>query len=460
MRLHANLCPAVLRAPKKTLRFVSERRLPYGRGSVWLCALTSVAVALCGCGPFAPTGLNEFLNDAASNPDAFESVEVVGADNGQLYLVRNDLPDDFFSNLITLGDNPDDAVSSEQPLLQFDIGAVNLSDGSFTLVADNFITSPTAAASARWIVWNDPLQSGVIVWDRVSGQQATYLASDAQTPSSLYEFLALDGVVLWLHRLDYEELPDPVGVQNPMLLSIDLTTGASTDFGPVFDEASYKVLPRNGALLAFESLGDPWADAGAEQTTDEFSFDFVPPAIQYQLVSFDVATREKTVLVDSLGEGVYPADLMLDGSGRVLWREDDFTANTTTIRAMTLPDRTVTTLTTFTIEAPTLDSEQTLPLSPSGRASSVIAWNERGILIQESEFTGGAEFFPDTAQRYVFRGFDGKEFEVASFSTNGLFLAPITTVVGDTVVVRDVISGELILTNIDSQESKRVAIFQ
>lgn len=415
-----------------------------------------------GCAPLAPAELTSLLGDAFADPEVFESVTLIGAADGQIYLSRNDLPDDLMNELLAVTTSAAEPDAAAADVLRFDVGSVNLRDGKFVLVADDFVTSPVATANSRWLIWENAANGGLVRLDRASGEQAEFLVGDGD--SAYHQILLLDGDTLWLMRHDYAA--DALAVQPPSaLIAIDLQSGGVTSFGDALDDSAFQIALREDVIYAFEvESHEPFLSDSADGSDPYVSIDFTPPAYEYRLVAFDTSTRTRSVIIESLGVGVNPADPQFDAAGRLLWREDNYDTLTTTIRAMTIADHQLLPLAEFAGETPTLpdfDNNATGDISfqPTGRSSAVLAWNERGLLIEEIEYTDSTGLFPSTTHRYIFRGFDGAEFDVLSFETSGLFRSPITTIIDDTIVCRDVNDGELILTNIDTRESKRIAIF-
>ncbi|MBL8877683.1 MAG: hypothetical protein JNG88_01070 [Phycisphaerales bacterium] len=429
--------------------------------------LTGSAVCLMGltlsaCTPLAPTELSALLGDAATNPDVFENVTYIGADGGQVYLSRNDLPDNLLGDLLAEIVVADSTDSSPPEFFRFDVGAVGVSDGQFNLIADDLVSSPIVSANSRWLIWQDSATGSLIRLDRTTGNQADALTSN---PDNAYaQILLLDEDTLWVKQFDYSDELAGAAPQSA-LKSINLASLEVTDFGDAIDDSAFQIAIRSGVIYTFETIVDNSSATNPDMAVaGEPVVDFSPPDFRYRLIAFDINSRTRNVLLESFDLGIMPADPQFDSAGRLLWREDRYDAATTTFRAMTLADQQVVTMHEFVGEIPMLPEfdgggTEDFSFQPTGRSSAVLAWNERGLLIGEVEYRGGTSFFPNTTQRYIYRGFDGTEFDVFSFETSGLFGSPITAIADDTIICRDVINGELILTNIKTRESKRVAIF-
>jgi hypothetical protein len=352
------------------------------------------------------------------------------------------------------------APGGDPPPLKHDVGRVILNDGLFQTLIDDEVQSPLAIANQRWIIWTNDQGNILHVRDQQEQSTRQYAANSGSEEYVYLQFLALQDDRVWIQRhvLSNDDLNAGIS-----LIEFDLVSAEWIDHGTVFADSVYQALYHNGVLLAFETNLEEFKESERVPnpvSTPDLAIDFNTPRLRYRLVSYDPRTREKSTIFETAeATGSYPAELIAGTDEALLWREDDYSENRTAFRSIRPGETDIQTLATFTIEAPSLESSDAIPFLASGKSASVAAWNQRGFLIEESIFTGGNWFAPNTKRTYLYRGFDGTSFEIATFETAGLALTPVTAVVGDFAVCRDPNSGELILANIDTRETRRVAIF-
>ncbi|MCZ6698840.1 MAG: hypothetical protein O7D94_07925 [Planctomycetota bacterium] len=289
-------------------------------------------------------------------------------------------------------------------------------------------TVSEAVSDGRWLAWTSGLENTLNVRDLQDGAQSRLLEDQAET--TRFTLIALDTgrlVVTWRIALD--------SLQS-MVTVIDLASGEQTTIGPVKIGYAPSAVAISGDRLALR-VQQPGAQEPFTPRTDDM------------IDHIDLRTGERSTLVSN--PGIEYGSLFISDD-RLIWTEIDLSTNRFEVHSYDLHSGRIESLATFGQDVGLGFNE----IDDIGQA---------GFLIHRLDLPGGL-FLPfpfalpiSSNEAYVFHLFDGS---TRTIFENELRFPPETppipvepVVLADFIVLRDSVSAEYIVHNIESNEQRR-----